>query len=454
MKKELTPSRPGTRDGRPITAASSPGNASPAGADGSMMNPAYAESSRMAMEAAARPLAHGQMRPRSAAEAGGCRLENGIYIDRHLERKLVGSLTNSYLFQPGGLVKKVSDSHPTDQCTVTDAEQTMTLTISGFHQHVVSYYTLEDAVAGRLRRPSTIPEFAALEISPEYLNVANFRYPPSIDVDNNGIPHYHGEPDDRPTSPSRGIPQYGSELYDTYGAGGGLDAHHQPRLRSVTVPNMGSNFSPAYPMHTGGSSGYYESQPVHGMPIPRQAGPVRSMGGSRRYDPYSGHRGSQLVPQGSGDTGHHRRLSQPPPATDPNYYPGSDYNYQPPSTAPGAFTYYNSTGQPPPQNPPMASPMVSPTYGSASYGTWHQPAQALRMMPSNRPDLSDNPPPSSSGSLESTAGSGAAHVMPSDWAAGLPTAGTAAPVWDSHPPQMSHQYAVQQGSEGWQASLA
>lgn len=69
---------------------------------------AYAESSRMAMEAAARPLAHGQMRPRSAAEAGGCRLENGYVIDRHLERKLVGSLTNSYLFQPGGLVKKVS----------------------------------------------------------------------------------------------------------------------------------------------------------------------------------------------------------------------------------------------------------------------------------------------------------------------------------------------------------
>jgi hypothetical protein len=57
----------------------------------------------MAMEA----VTHGQMRPRSAAEAAGCRLENGIYIDRHLERKLVGSLTNSYLFQPGGLVKKV-----------------------------------------------------------------------------------------------------------------------------------------------------------------------------------------------------------------------------------------------------------------------------------------------------------------------------------------------------------
>lgn len=70
-----------------------------------------AESSRMAAERRTLPtLAHGQMRPRSAAEAagGGCRLENGIVINRNQERQLVGSLTNSYLFQPGGLVKKVS----------------------------------------------------------------------------------------------------------------------------------------------------------------------------------------------------------------------------------------------------------------------------------------------------------------------------------------------------------
>lgn len=66
-------------------------------------------------------LAHGQMRPRSAAEAGGCRLENGIVIDRHLERKLVGSLTNSYLFQPGGLVKKVSRASQMIISTVSNA---------------------------------------------------------------------------------------------------------------------------------------------------------------------------------------------------------------------------------------------------------------------------------------------------------------------------------------------
>jgi hypothetical protein len=253
-------------------------------------------------------------------------------------------------------------------------------------------------------------------------------------------------------SPSR-MPQYGAELYDTYGGGGALDVHHQPRLRSVTVPNnMGGSFSsPTYPMH---QPGYYEPQPAHGMAVPRQAGPMRSLPGSRRYDPYSSHRAG-LIPQNTGDSGHHRRLSQPPPNSDPNYYPGGDYNYQPPSSAPGAFAYYSNSGGQPPSQQPMASPIVSPTYGSTPYGTWHQPVPALRMLPSGRPDLSSENPPSSSGSLDSAAGSGPpGHVMPSDWAAGLPQANTAPPVWDNHPPQMSQPYAVPQGSEGWQASMA
>lgn len=39
---------------------------------------------------------------------------NRLGIDRQRERTLVGSLTNSYKFKPGGLMKKVSfDSHPT-----------------------------------------------------------------------------------------------------------------------------------------------------------------------------------------------------------------------------------------------------------------------------------------------------------------------------------------------------
>jgi hypothetical protein len=43
-------------------------------------------------------LAQGAIRPRSSSEGG---------MDRHRERQLVGSLTNSYKFKEGGLVKKV-----------------------------------------------------------------------------------------------------------------------------------------------------------------------------------------------------------------------------------------------------------------------------------------------------------------------------------------------------------
>lgn len=43
-------------------------------------------------------------RPRSASEGGGA-------MDRQRERQLVGSLTNSYKFRDGGLVKKVSEDN-------------------------------------------------------------------------------------------------------------------------------------------------------------------------------------------------------------------------------------------------------------------------------------------------------------------------------------------------------
>ena len=68
---------------------------------------AYAESSQMGMLSSAstsdEPTALGQgelPRPRSASEGGGA-------LDRQRERQLVGSLTSSYKFKGGGLVKKV-----------------------------------------------------------------------------------------------------------------------------------------------------------------------------------------------------------------------------------------------------------------------------------------------------------------------------------------------------------
>jgi len=91
----------------------------------------------------------------------------------------MGSLTNSYKFKPGGLMKK-----------------TFSVTIAGVSQHLISYYKIEDVEQGRLRSPSTLPELACLDISPEYLDKTHFRNPPKVEMGIDGIPRYRGEADD------------------------------------------------------------------------------------------------------------------------------------------------------------------------------------------------------------------------------------------------------------------
>ena len=68
--------------------------------------------------------------------------------------------------------------------------QTMSVNVNGFAQHMVSYYSVQDVLAGRLRTPSTIPELMALEISPEDLHKQNFRFPPIVEVGPDGVPRY------------------------------------------------------------------------------------------------------------------------------------------------------------------------------------------------------------------------------------------------------------------------
>ncbi|CAH1756366.1 11212_t:CDS:2 [Entrophospora sp. SA101] len=84
--------------------------------------------------------------------------------ERNKERALVGSLTNSYKFKKGGLIKK-----------------TMSIMVNGISQHMISYYTKEDVLAGLLKTPSSIPDLAILEIAPEFLQKQNFRVPPMIE---------------------------------------------------------------------------------------------------------------------------------------------------------------------------------------------------------------------------------------------------------------------------------
>lgn len=68
--------------------------------------------------------------------------------------------------------------------------KTMSVSVNGFAQHVVSYYAIDDVISGKLRTPSSIPELASLEISPEYLHKQNFRFPPQVEVGPDGVPRY------------------------------------------------------------------------------------------------------------------------------------------------------------------------------------------------------------------------------------------------------------------------
>ncbi|CDO70168.1 hypothetical protein BN946_scf185009.g19 [Trametes cinnabarina] len=293
-------------------------------------------------------------------------------IDRQRERLLVGSLTNSYKFKPGGMMKK-----------------TFSLTIGGVAQHLISYYKIEDVEQGRLRSPSSLPELASLTISPEYLDKTHFRNPPKVEIGVDGIPRYRGEADDVELSP-RLLPAplstggyYGeadagsgkrSKRYDPYGQGAnppkrsrkknnsassqqeatGADSQPQPLAVSVHQPQPAyadptvPHYAPYsyYPMPHGYAPPVYPSSP-YPPPLPPAAtttptqdspsppGPSTAAGSSPTYPTYP-------VPDGS---------SAAIPSMYPPYYPG-------PPPPPHGYAAYPPVPWPPygAYPPPTAAP--------------------------------------------------------------------------------------------------
>lgn len=74
------------------------------------------------------------------------------------QRRLLGSLVDSYGFKEGGLVKK-----------------TMSVKYKGATHHIISYYSLEDVVADQLTRPMCDTFLRVLPIRPELFSDQNFR---------------------------------------------------------------------------------------------------------------------------------------------------------------------------------------------------------------------------------------------------------------------------------------
>lgn len=103
-------------------------------------------------------------------------IDSTASMDRNKERQLVGSLSDSYRFKEDGLIKK-----------------TMSIIVNGVAQHLISYYDPNEVLQEKLRAPSSVPELASLEISPELLVKQNFRIPPLVEptFDSPQHPYHH-----------------------------------------------------------------------------------------------------------------------------------------------------------------------------------------------------------------------------------------------------------------------
>ncbi|PWN46684.1 hypothetical protein IE53DRAFT_382697 [Violaceomyces palustris] len=239
--------------------------------------------------------------------------------ETEFERSLVGSLTNSYPFLKEGLCKK-----------------TISIQVEGSTQHLISYYTVDDVRSGRLRTPSSLPEIAALCISPIFLNKSNFRNPPHIEVGPDGIPRYRGDMAEgsaaRPSGHNSGSEgtTSGSESRETKSMG-------SPSLSLVpyspTQISDGSSigFDPyhRHPHQIGGSGLFpgatLSSASAHGISMQRRTSEVQLRHRSAsRFEPY---------PQGG--HGH----SSP---TSPYYSPPTTPYFQNPQQVQGAGTLTNN----------------------------------------------------------------------------------------------------------------
>ncbi|KAI5896522.1 uncharacterized protein SCHCODRAFT_02697934 [Schizophyllum commune H4-8] len=251
-------------------------------------------------------------------------------IDKARERSLMGSLTNSYKFKQGGLMKK-----------------TFSVTIGGVAQHLISYYSVDDVANGRLRPPSSLPELASLDISPEYLDKTHFRNPPKIEVGPDGRPRYRGEADDIDTTSAQALlsaplssappllgeartveahPGKRSKRYDPYGATPAKRPRTQGDEVNLTDPNALASQSTLPPVPPPAT---YTTSPVQAY-------------GAVTYSPAS-------------------YAASPPPQYPYAYPPASEYN--------GAVVYPapppTGTAQPP---APMQSP-VAMAYAYYPYPT-------------------------------------------------------------------------------------
>ncbi|KAI6014533.1 hypothetical protein PISMIDRAFT_672284 [Pisolithus microcarpus 441] len=354
---------------------------------------------------------HSLSRPKGETSSTG--------IDRHRERVLVGSLTNSYKFKNDGLMKK-----------------TFSLTIGGVAQHLISYYKIEDVEQGRLRSPSSLPELASLDISPDYLDKTHFRNPPKVEIGVDGVPRYRGEADDIDPSTSllaaplsTGLPlltdgrvsdgnkrgrytPYGSnsKRRGKGGKGGSGSQSNSPTDNQTT--GLPSPSTPSTSHHTQGRSGAasatypeQEQAPNVGVTTAVSVPPPPPP----HYAPYpvAGYYGAPGVP----GVPHPQQVPSPSVSSPVPPYGYSPPGSGPPYTAPQSPPDPQQAVVPPPQpyypyylppHPSHPHPHPHPHYGGYPAASWHTyngypshagpaPAQPTTTMSSSAAAITDLP---------------------------------------------------------------
>lgn len=267
------------------------------------------------------------------------------------------------------------------------ATQTFSLTIGGVAQHLISYYKVEDVEQGRLRSPSTLPELASLEISPEYLDKTHFRNPPKVEIGVDGIPRYRGEadePDQSPLlstplllpSPDDEGPSKRGKRYDPYGNPSAPSKRRSKKSTTLSTRSQESAGEEA-------PSPTYSSPVHHSSPVYAEAGSLSATTNphyaTSPYGYYSGYPqyGSTYPPASTSSSYPPAPVSPmppqqtptpPPPAAAPQLaYTG--YTDTTAASAANTYSYY-----PPPTQPTYGSyPQVWSGYsGYSSSGMHHQ----------------------------------------------------------------------------------
>jgi hypothetical protein len=276
------------------------------------------------------------------------------------QRRFCGSLIDSYEFKEGGLMKK-----------------TISVKYQGTHHHVISYYSLEDVVSGKLKRPFQDPKLQDIQPRPELLNGWKVSLE---DEESKDLPLVAGYP--HHIQPSHLQHHVIGAVSQAVGVQGMIQTHAPLHL---AVPDywhgpQASQYASHYPSHYGTSQSaaphYSTSQQTHQYPA--QQSTSQSYASQQPTSP-----SPQAYPSPQSSSPRYAAQTAPQSHYAPQSQNGRHYSFDQPQT--GQASSYSQhvpnsqyqTPQPPPPHYSVHTPAGFEVHGLApqSSPTGQQPGQ-------------------------------------------------------------------------------